>query len=131
MNDNTDILDNLIDMGVAPVQEVKTIKVIGVGNGGCNAVDNLASENIDNVSCLVCDSNTETANPKDAIDDRVRRFFPNLAYPLPQPMPEDIEEEESDEEDTAPTEETGRERKGKSLWEKFSDFVTDMLKPEA
>ncbi|MDY6297697.1 MAG: hypothetical protein SPL50_05360 [Alloprevotella sp.] len=61
----------------------------------------------------------------------MRRFFPNLAYPLPQPMPEEIEEEESDEEDTAPTEETGREREGKSLWEKFSDFVTDMLKPEA
>ena len=80
---------------------------------------------------LYGDGNAETANPKDAIDDRVRRFFPNLAYPLPQPMPEDIEEEESDEEDTAPTEETGQEKVGKSLWEKFSDFVTDMLKPEA
>ncbi|MBR1593792.1 MAG: cell division FtsZ family protein [Alloprevotella sp.] len=57
MIDNTDILDNLIDMGVAPEQKPKTIKVVGVGNGGCNAVDNLSSEGIEDVSCLVCDSN--------------------------------------------------------------------------
>lgn len=61
---------DLINMG-EPMQEPKMIKVVGVGNGGCNAVDNMYAENIENVSCLICDSNNSALQSHKSVPRRL------------------------------------------------------------
>ena len=54
-----------IDFGQTEDTTKNIIKVIGVGGGGCNAVKNMYSEGIVNVSFAVCntDSQSQSKSP--------------------------------------------------------------------
>ena len=45
-----------------PQEETSIIKVIGVGGGGCNAVNNMFSKGIHDVSFIVCNTDVKALN---------------------------------------------------------------------
>ncbi len=49
---------DLIDFNI-PIEETSYIKVIGVGGGGCNAVNHMFSEGIKDVSFIVCNTDNQ------------------------------------------------------------------------
>lgn len=52
--------DKVIDFGFTEDTSKNIIKVIGVGGGGCNAVKNMYSEGIVNVSFAVCNTDSQS-----------------------------------------------------------------------
>lgn len=55
-------MENLIDTleGVLELAQDSTIKVMGVGGGGCNAVNYLYAQNVKDVSFLVCNTDKQS-----------------------------------------------------------------------
>lgn len=60
MNDEDKHLKTMIDFGPVEDTTKNIIKVVGVGGGGCNAVNNMFNENIANVSFAVCNTDSQS-----------------------------------------------------------------------
>ena len=54
------MMTDILDFG--PVEDLskEIIKVIGVGGGGCNAVNNMYREGIENVAFVVCNTDSQS-----------------------------------------------------------------------
>lgn len=52
--------NQLLDFGVVKDTTKEIIKVVGVGGGGCNAVNNMFNEGIANVSFAVCNTDSQS-----------------------------------------------------------------------
>lgn len=58
--DNNKQVDSILDFGPVEDTTKKIIKVVGVGGGGCNAVNNMYKEGIANVSFAVCNTDSQS-----------------------------------------------------------------------
>lgn len=56
----TNPADNILDFGPVEDTTKQIIKVVGVGGGGCNAVNNMYEEGIANVSFAVCNTDSQS-----------------------------------------------------------------------
>ena len=53
-------IDPISVFGPVEDQSADIIKVVGVGGGGCNAVDNMYEQNLENVTFAVCNTDSKT-----------------------------------------------------------------------
>lgn len=60
MTDKDNQVGNILDFGPIEDTTKKIIKVVGVGGGGCNAVNNMYQEGIENVSFAVCNTDSQS-----------------------------------------------------------------------
>lgn len=58
--ENNNQADSILDFGPVKDTTKKIIKVVGVGGGGCNAVNNMYNEGIANVSFAVCNTDSQS-----------------------------------------------------------------------
>lgn len=58
--DSNKLVDTILDFGPVEDTTKKIIKVVGVGGGGCNAVNNMYEEGIANVSFAVCNTDSQS-----------------------------------------------------------------------
>ena len=58
-------MENLTDFNVIPTdweKRISTIKVIGVGGGGCNAVNYMFEQHIEGCIFIVCNTDSQSLN---------------------------------------------------------------------
>lgn len=63
-----------------PAHEVVKIKVIGVGGGGCNAVDRLKAANVEGVEFIAC--NTDMTSLNSVLADKKIQLGSKLTHGL-------------------------------------------------
>ena len=58
----SDMNNNIVQFDIPTTNEPKIIKVVGVGGGGCNAVNHMHEEGINGVDFMVCNTDSKALN---------------------------------------------------------------------